>query len=123
MKVISEIPSYILAIIFLVFGLNGFLNFIPLPPPEGDSATFFGVLYTTGYIKVVKVLEIIFAILLLIPKTRPLGLILLMPIIVNILLFELLVAKTPGLSVFMFIIAVIGLYFYRDKYSSIITQK
>lgn len=122
MKIVKEIPAYLLALVFLVFGLNGFLNFIPLPPPEGDSATFFGVLFTTGYIKVVKALEIICAILLLIPKTRPLGLVLLMPIIINIFLFELLVARAPGLSILLFAAGGIGLYFYRQKYSAILSK-
>ncbi|WP_069658692.1 hypothetical protein [Arcticibacter eurypsychrophilus] len=122
MKIIKDLPCYFLSIIFLVFGLNGFLNFIPLPPPVGDSATFLGVLFSTGYLKVVKTIEIICAIFLLIPKTRALGLVLLMPIVVNILLFELIVAKAPGLSVFLFILTGIGLYLNRDKYTSMLPK-
>ena len=122
MKIIKDLPCYFLAIIFLVFGLNGFLNFIPLPPPVGDGATFFGILFSTGYFKVIKAIEIICAILLLIPKTRALGLVLLMPIVINILLFELLVTKAPGLSVLLFILAVAGLYLNRDKYSSMLPK-
>ena len=34
MKTASAIARYLAGVIFLVFGLNGFLNFIPLPPPE-----------------------------------------------------------------------------------------
>jgi putative oxidoreductase len=122
MKIIKELPCYFLAIIFLVFGLNGFLNFIPLPAPVGDSTTFFGVLFSTGYLKVVKTIEIICALLLIMPKTRALGLVLLMPIVVNILLFELIVAKTPGLSIALFILTAIGLYFNCDKYASMLPK-
>ena len=33
MRTASVIARYLAGVIFLVFGLNGFLNFIPLPPP------------------------------------------------------------------------------------------
>ncbi len=33
MRIASVIARYLAGVIFLVFGLNGFLNFIPLPPP------------------------------------------------------------------------------------------
>ena len=122
MTIVKNLPYYLLATLFLIFGLNGFLNFIHLPPPVGDSATFFSVLFSTGYLKVVKALEIICAILILVPKTRALGLILLMPIVVNILLFELLVAKTPGLSVFLFILTAIALYLNRSRYTSMLPR-
>jgi putative oxidoreductase len=35
MRIVSAIARYMAGVIFLVFGLNGFLNFIPLPPPGG----------------------------------------------------------------------------------------
>ena len=38
MKTASTIARYLAGVIFLVFGLNGFLNFIPLPPPGGIAA-------------------------------------------------------------------------------------
>ena len=33
MKTASVIARYLSGLIFLVMGLNGFLNFIPFPPP------------------------------------------------------------------------------------------
>ena len=33
MRIVTTIARYLAGVIFLVFGLNGFLNFIPLPPP------------------------------------------------------------------------------------------
>jgi putative oxidoreductase len=38
MKTISAIARYLSGVIFLVFGLNGFLHFIPMPPPDGALA-------------------------------------------------------------------------------------
>src|SRR5712691_3755048 len=42
MKITSTIARYLLGLIFLTFGLNGFLHFIPMPPPTGVAAQFFG---------------------------------------------------------------------------------
>ena len=41
---------YLAGVIFLVFGLNGFLNFIPLPPPGGIAGQFMGALYASHYL-------------------------------------------------------------------------
>ena len=35
MKIASTIARYLAGVIFLVMGLNGFLNFIHFPPPAG----------------------------------------------------------------------------------------
>jgi hypothetical protein len=40
MRTASAIARYLAGVIFLVFGLNGFLNFIPLPPPGGIAGQF-----------------------------------------------------------------------------------
>jgi len=42
MKTASTIARFLGGVIFLVFGLNGFLNFIPLPPPGGIAGQFMG---------------------------------------------------------------------------------
>jgi len=89
---IPMIAAGLLGLAFVVFGLNHFLNFLPAPPspPEGSPpALFFGAIYATGYLALVKVLEIIGGILVAIPKTRNFGLLVLGPIVVNILAFNL----------------------------------
>src|ERR1700737_1922547 len=47
MRTASAIARYLAGVIFLVFGLNGFLNFIPLPPPGGIAGQFMGALYAS----------------------------------------------------------------------------
>ncbi|MDF1739606.1 MAG: hypothetical protein P1U86_10640 [Verrucomicrobiales bacterium] len=86
----------LLGLVFVVFGLNFFLNFIPMPsPPEGSpAAAFMGAMYSTGYLTFVKILEITGGILVAIPKTRNIGLLLLGPIVINILAFNVFIA--PG---------------------------
>ena len=48
MKIASTIARYLLGLIFLTFGLNGFLHFIPMPPPTGVAAQFFGALFVSA---------------------------------------------------------------------------
>ena len=85
MKFIKNIPVYLLALIYLVFGSNHFLHFIPMPPMAGDAGNFVGLLFTSGYLLVVKILEVTLAVLLLVPKTRAVALLLIAPISINIL--------------------------------------
>ena len=55
MRTASAIARYLAGVIFLVFGLNGFLNFIPLPPPGGIAGEFMGALYASHYLWVIFV--------------------------------------------------------------------
>ena len=100
MKHASTIAGALLGLLFIVFGLNFFLKFLPMPPgpPEGSPpALFFGALYPTGYLTFVKVLEILGGLLVAIPKTRNFGLLLLGPILVNILAFHVFLTNRAGL--------------------------
>ena len=93
------IAGALLGLLFLVFGLNFFLKFLPLPaPPEGSPmAMFMGAMYATGYLTFVKVLEISGGILVAIPLTRKIGLLILTPIIVNILAIHIFLMNGHGL--------------------------
>jgi hypothetical protein len=92
MKITTVIARLLLGLIFLVFGLNGFLHFIPAALPSGTAGQFVGALFVSNYLVVVFLFQLIGAILLLINRYVPLALTLLAPIIVNILLFHLLMA-------------------------------
>ena len=92
MKIAIIIARILLGAVFLVFGLNGFLNFLEAPQMTGDAGTFVTILHTSGYLVVIKVLEILGGAILLSGKCTPLGLLLLGPVIVNILLFHIFLA-------------------------------
>lgn len=94
MKIASLIARYLLGLIFLVFGLNGFLHFIPMPPPAGTAGQFLGALFVSHYLVVVFALQLAGAILLLLGRYVPLALTLLAPVIVNILLFHAFMAPS-----------------------------
>jgi putative oxidoreductase len=92
MKTTIVIARFLLGLIFLVFGLNGFLHFIPASLPSGTAGQFVGALFVSNYLVVVFLLQLVGAMLLLINRYVPLALTLLAPVIVNILLFHLLMA-------------------------------
>ena len=91
------IAKYLLGVIYFVFGLNGFLQFIPLPPLPDAAGQFMGALAASGYFfPVLKATEVIGGILLLSGFAVPVALVVLAPITIQILLFHLIL--TPGLS-------------------------
>jgi hypothetical protein len=78
-----------LGTIFVVFGLNAFLNFIPTPPPAPNTVAFMTGLASTGYFfPLLKATEIGSGLLLLSNRYVPLALVLLSPVIVNIAAFH-----------------------------------
>ena len=93
MKIATVIARSLLGLIFVVFGSNMFLHFIPMPPPpEGPAREFMTALFLSLYLYVVGALQVAGGALLLIGRKVPLGLTLLGPVIVNILCFHLLMA-------------------------------
>jgi len=123
MKLIKNTPVYLLALIYLVFGSNYFFHFINMPPMVGNAGNFVGVLFSTNFLLVVKLLEISFAVLMLVPKTRALGLVLIAPITVNILLFELLIAHQPGLAILMVILNGVAIAQRKQQYLGMIGNR
>ncbi len=96
MKVAVKIAGVLLGLLFVVFGLNFFLKFIPMPPPppaDSHAGMFMGAIYGSGFLAFVKVLEILGGLLVALPRTRPLGLLILTPVIVNIVAFHVFIAK------------------------------
>lgn len=94
MKTAFTVARILLGLIFLVFGLNGFLQFIHMPPPTGVAAQFAGALFVSHYLVVVFLLELITGALLLANRFVPLALVLLGPVIVNIFLFHAFMAPS-----------------------------
>jgi putative oxidoreductase len=92
MKTASTVARYLAGVIFLVFGLNGFLHFIPLPPPSGVAGQFMGALFVSHYLTLIFALQVIGAVLLLANRYVPLALAILAPVIVNIVSFHALMA-------------------------------
>ena len=92
MKIASTIARYLLGLIFLTFGLNGFLQLIPMPPPTGVAGQFFGALFVSRFYVVIFLLQIVAAVLLLTNRYVTLALTILGAVIVNILCFHIFMA-------------------------------
>lgn len=88
MKKVSTVSRYLLGSLFFVFGLNGFLHFIPTPPPQGLGGQFMGALFMSGELYAIMALQLIAGALLLTNRFVPLALALLAPIVANIVLFH-----------------------------------
>jgi uncharacterized membrane protein YphA (DoxX/SURF4 family) len=100
MKVAVLVSRILLGLLFVVFGANAFLHFIPSPPPPGAAGQFAGLMFSTHYYVLVFALQFVGGLLLLIGRYVPLGLVILAPIIVNILNFHICMAPAgivPGL--------------------------
>ena len=102
MKILTNVSRFLLGFIFLVFGLNGFLHFIPMPPPSGVAGQFLGSMFVTKYLLFVFAIQLIGGVLLLINRYVPIALTILGPIIVNILLFHGLM-NPDGLGLALFV--------------------
>jgi hypothetical protein len=99
-----------LGLIFTVFGLNGFLHFLPQPPAQPGPATdFAAALFATGYMfPLIKGTEVLAGVLLLSGRWVPFALTLLAPVVVNILAFHLFLAPA-GLAIPLVALA-LGVY-------------
>ena len=123
MRTASAIARFLLGTVFLVFGLNGFLHFIPAPPPPGVAGQFAGAIFSSGYWVVIFVLQAIVGILLLVNRFVPLALTLLGPVIVNIFFFHVLMApEGVPLAIVVVVLWVILAVRYKEYLAGIFVQ-
>lgn len=105
----------LLGAVFFVFGLNGFLHFIPQPPPSGAVATFVGGLAASGYFfPLLKGTEVIAGLLLLSNRYVPLALTVLAPIVLNIVAFHAFLAPA-GMALPLVIVALGAYLAYTER--------
>ena len=120
MKILTNVSRFLLGFIFLVFGLNGFLHFIPMPPPSGVAGQFLGSMFVTKYLLFVFAIQLIGGVLLLVNRYVPIALTILAPIIVNILLFHSLMNPSGlGLALFVAILWAVVIASVRSAFAGI----
>jgi uncharacterized membrane protein YphA (DoxX/SURF4 family) len=122
MKIATIIARLLLGFIFVVFGSNIFLHFIPMPPPAPTLVGDFSkALFLSYYLHVVGALQVIGGALLLIGRFVPLGLTLLGPVIVNIDLVHILMDPSglPMAALISFL-AIFLLWRYRDAFAGLL---
>ena len=113
MKIASHIAAVLLGLMFLMASVMVLFKLGPTPPapPEGTPAAHFMTAFApTGYLHFVKVFELLGGLLVIIPRTRNLGLLVLGPIILNILAFHIFVAGQGAGSPMIIGICVLALF-------------
>jgi putative oxidoreductase len=126
-KIIGLVARVFLGLIFLVFGLNGFLHFLPLPHEEGLASQFMGALFLSHYLSVIYFLELMGGLLLLVNRLVPLALVVLGPIVVNIFFFHALMAP-QGMSLavgtsLLFLVAVWSNRYYFEPVFTLVPDE
>jgi len=114
MKTFVLIARVLLGLLFFVFGLNGFLHFIPSPPPSGLAGQFIGAMFVSHYLNVVFVLQIVAGALLLVNRFVPAALTILAPLLVNIALFHACLAPV-GYAPAVIAIALWSVVFVHER--------
>lgn len=126
-SIVSKVPvaaRLFLGLLFTVFGLNGFLGFLPMPQPTAEGGAFLGALAATGYMfPLIKGTEVVVGLLLLSGRFVPLALTLLAPVSVNILAYHIALDPAPGLPLVIVATQLFLAYAYRDSFRSVLQSK
>ena len=106
---------------FLVLGLDHFLKVLTMPTPEFPDLAlkFITTLAGSGYLNVVKALEVVGGALVLSGRMTPLGLVLATPVAVNIALFDVFLVGQPGLGVVITGLCFFLVWAYRSHFAQV----
>lgn len=122
-RYLPVVARVLLGLLFLVFGLNGFLQFLPQPSVQmsPEAGQFMGGLMAAGYFfPLLKGTEVLAGLMLLSGKFVPLALVILAPIILNIAAVHIFLVPGLGMTV---VIAALELYLawaYRDAFRGVL---
>lgn len=111
----------LLGLFVLVFGLNKFLNFIPMEAPTGDAGAFFGALMSSKTLTMVAIVEVVAGIALIFNKYGALMALILMSVSINAVLFHASLDPENIMGALVLIILnVVVLFGYKDKYAPLL---
>lgn len=125
MKITVIIARVLLGLIFVFFGSNPFLKFLPMPPlPPTPAGQFLGSLIASHYVLVIGGCQVIGGVLLLVNRYVPLALTILGPVVVNILCYHVFMSlQGVPLALFTVLLYLFLLYRYRQYFASLFVQK
>ena len=115
----------LLGLAFFVFGLNGFLQFMPIPPVTAEAGALLGELGKTGYFfPMIKLIEMTVGVLLLSNLFAPLAVVLITPVLIGITTIHLFL-NPAGIPMMVVLHAIHGVvaFGFRGYYSSVLTRK
>jgi putative oxidoreductase len=125
MKIVSIVARYLLGLMFTVFGLNGFLNFIHQPPPTNPLAIqFFVAISSSHFAAFFFAIQLISGLLLLSGYFVPLALTLLAAELYNILAFHLTLAPASIAPALVAVVLWILVFLqYRASFKDVLSAK
>ena len=125
MRMIAIVARYLLGLIFTVFGLNGFLNFIHQPPPANPLANqFFVSVSESHFASFFFAIQLLAGLLLLSGYFVPLALTLLAAELYNILAFHVTLAPaTIAPALLASVLWVLVFLQYRESFNGIFGAK
>jgi putative oxidoreductase len=124
MKIAVIVARALMGLIFVVFGLNGFLQFLKAPLPTGLAGEFLTVLFQSHWVLFISAVQLAGGILLLVNRYVPLALALLGPVIMNIILYHLLL--NPAMAQLAILVTVLWFflfYVYRKNFAGLFVAK
>lgn len=106
----------------IIFGVNKFLNFLPMPTIPGDGGQLMQIYFTSGFMSIIGILEILGGVALVANKFVPMALTVLAAIMFNALVFHLLhdMAGIGG-AVLGCVLTIILVFAYKERFSSVLT--
>ena len=111
----------ILGLFVLIFGLNKFLEFLPMMEMSAEAGAYFGALSSAKVITLVAIVEIAAGLALILNKYGALLSLILMSISINAVLFHATLAPEGiGPALVLLILNIIALYNYKDSYKALL---
>lgn len=124
---LPTLARVLLGLCFFVFGLNGFLSFIPPPTePMPEGAMKLGAAFLeSGYLfQLIKGTEVAAGLLLLCNRFVPLALVVLAPVVLNIVAFHLwLLPSGTGLSLVLAALTSYLAWVHRQAYAPLLSAR
>lgn len=125
-RLLVRIARWVLGLVLVTFGLNGFLQFLPQPDLPAPAGQLIGALVESGYLfQLTHAVELVVGVLLLIRRYVPLALVVLAPISVNVAAFHL-VLDPAGFIGPAALVALLNLYLlfaYRPAYAPLLRSR
>ncbi|REC55962.1 DoxX family protein [Chryseobacterium piscium] len=124
MKIIKLIISLLFGLMFINAGLNKFLNYMPMEKPTPEQMELFAAFDKIFWlIPLVGTVEIIGGLLFIFPKTRALGAIVILPVMVGIVIHVFTMDQSPmGMSIagVLFLINIWMIIDNKEKYRALL---